>query len=67
MNVLAILKVLESYNEKSYIFFLVTKAIHKNKDNCDRKSAEKNVYVRILYDFMKDKVVRSRICTARLR
>ena len=40
---LAILKVIKSYNEKSYIFFFVTKAIHKNKDNCDRKSAEKNV------------------------
>ena len=53
--------------KKVIYFFLVTKAIIKNKDNCDRKSAEKNVYVRILYDFMKDKVVRSRICTARLR
>ena len=27
-----------------YIFF-VTKTIHTNKDNCDRKSAEKNVEV----------------------
>ena len=53
--------------KKVIYFFLVTKAIHKNKDNRDRKSAEKNVYVRILYDFMKDKIVRSRICTARLR
>ena len=43
MNVLAILKVIESFNEKSYIFFFVTKAIHKNIDNFDRKSAEKNV------------------------
>ena len=41
MNVLAILKVIESFNEKSYIFFFVTKAIHKNIDNFDRKSAEK--------------------------
>ena len=49
-----------------YIFF-VTKNIHTNTDNCDRKSAEKNVKVRILYDCMKDKIVRSRICTARLR
>jgi hypothetical protein len=30
---LAILKVIESYNEKSDIFFYATKAIHKNKDN----------------------------------
>ena len=43
MYVLALLKVIESYNEKSGIFFFVTKAIHTNKDNCDRKSAEKNV------------------------
>ena len=25
------------------MFFFVTKALHKNKDNCDRKSAKKNV------------------------
>ena len=44
MYVLALLKVIESYNEKSGIyFFFVTKAIHTNKDNCDRKSAEKIV------------------------
>ena len=43
VNVLAILKVIESYNEKSDILFFVTKAIHKNKDNFDRKLAEKNV------------------------
>ena len=49
-----------------YISF-VTNAIHSNKDNCDQKSAEKNVEVHILYDCMKDKIVRSRIRTARLR
>ena len=43
MYVLALLKVIESYNEKSGIYFFVTKAIHTNKDKCDRKSAEKNV------------------------
>ena len=32
----------------------VTKAIHTNKDYCDRKSAEKNVC--ILYDCMIDKI-----------
>ena len=36
------------------------KAKHTNKDNCDLKSAEKNVH--ILYDFMKDKIAQSRIC-----
>ena len=41
VNVLAISKVIESYNEKSVIHFFVTKAIHTNKDNCGRKSAEK--------------------------
>ena len=35
--------------KKVIYFFLVTKAIHKNKDNCDRKSAEKNVYVRVVH------------------
>ena len=40
MNVLALLKVIESYKEKSDIYFFVTKA---NKDNCDWKLAEKNV------------------------
>ena len=43
MNVLALLKFIESYNEKIGIYFYVTKALHINKDNCDRKSAEKNV------------------------
>ena len=43
MYVLALLKVIESYNEKRGIYIIfVTKAIHTNKDNCDRKSAEKN-------------------------
>ena len=44
MNVLALLKVIESYNEKNgiYMYFFVTMAIHANKDNCDLKSAEKN-------------------------
>ena len=51
------LKVIESYNEKSGIYTI--------KDNCDRKSAEKNV--RILYDCIKDKIAWSRICPARLR
>ena len=37
MNVLALLKVIESYNEKSGMYFFVMKAIHTNKDNCDRK------------------------------
>ena len=41
VNVLAILKVIESYNEKSDIFFFVTKAIHKNKDNCDQNLLKK--------------------------
>ena len=35
------MKVIESYNEKSGIYFFVM--IHTNKDNCDRKSAVKNV------------------------
>ena len=43
MYVLALLKVIESYNEKEVYILFVTKAIHTNKDNCDRKSAEKNV------------------------
>ena len=36
INILALFKVIESYNEKSgkYIFF--SKAIHSNKDNCDQ-------------------------------
>ena len=38
-----------------YIFFL-TKAKYTEKENSDRKSAEKNVEVRILYDCMKDKI-----------
>ena len=67
MNVLALLKVLELYNEKRGIYFFVTKAIHTNKDNCDLKSAENNVYVHILYDCMKENIVRRQICTARLR
>ena len=46
-----------------YIFF-VTKAIYTNKDNCDWKSAEKNLKVRISYDCMKDEIVWSRICMA---
>ena len=37
MNVLALLKVIESYNEKSAIYFFVSKAIHTNKGNCDKK------------------------------
>ena len=43
MNDLALLKVRESYNEKSGAYFYGTKAIRTNKDNCVRKSAEKNV------------------------
>ena len=43
MYVLALLKVIESCNEKSGIYFFVTKVRHTNKDNCERKSAEKNV------------------------
>ena len=43
MYVLALLKVIESYNKKVVYIFFVTKAIYTNKDNCDRKSAEKNV------------------------
>ena len=43
MNVLALLKVIESYNEKVVYIFFVTKAIHTNKENCDKKSAEKKV------------------------
>ena len=45
MHVLALLKVIESYSEKSGLYFFcnITKAIHTSKDNCDRKSAEKNV------------------------
>ena len=45
MNVLALLKVIESYNEiKSGLYFFCnkTKTIRTNTDNCDRKSAEKN-------------------------
>ena len=34
---------IESYNEKSGIYILYSKAKHTNKDSCDRKSAEKNV------------------------
>ena len=40
MYVLAFLKVIESYSEKSGIYFFVTEAIHTNKDNFDRKLAE---------------------------
>ena len=40
MYVFALLKVIESYNEKIGIYFFVTKAIHTNKDSY-RKSAEK--------------------------
>ena len=43
MYVLALLKVIVSYNEKSGTIFFVTKAILTNKDDCDRKSVEKNV------------------------
>ena len=59
MNVLALLKVIKSHDEKRGIYFIVTKAIHTNKDNCDRKSADKNVH--ILYDCMKDKIIQSRV------
>ena len=38
-----------------YTFF-VTKAIHTNKDNCDRKSAEKMFKLSILYDCIKKKL-----------
>ena len=41
MNVLAILKLLESYYEKVVYTFFETKAKHTSKDNCDRKSGEK--------------------------
>ena len=41
--------------KKVIIFFFVTKAIHKIKKNCDRKSPEKMFN---LYDCMKDKIVR---------
>ena len=47
--------------------FCVKADIHTNKDNCDRKSSEKNDKVRILYDCMKNVIVRSWICMARLR
>ena len=40
MNVLALLKVIESYDEKSGIYFFCNKVKYTNKDNCDRKSLE---------------------------
>ena len=44
MYVLALLKVIESHNEKSGIYFFCNEGyINTNKDNCDRKSAENNV------------------------
>ena len=45
--------------KKSGIYFFFVTFVHTNKDNCDRKSDEKNVKVSILYDCMKDKSVRS--------
>ena len=63
MNILALLKVIESYNKKVVEIFL-TKTIHTNKDNCDKKLAEKNVQLCILYDCMKVNIFRSLICTA---
>ena len=53
--------------KKVVYMFLITKAKHTNKDNCDGKWAEKNVKVHILYDCMKDEIVRSCFCPARLR
>ena len=41
MNVLALLKDIESYNENSGTYLFCYEG-YTNKDNCDRKSAEKN-------------------------
>ena len=45
----AVLKAIESNNEKSYIYFFERRLNIQKKDNCDRQSAEKKLFKFVFY------------------